>query len=54
MANGKTLSVKPQGAKAQEGPMRMTMDQLPRVHQRLKLICARCGQQHSYDVGTVF
>jgi tetratricopeptide (TPR) repeat protein len=53
MANGKTLSLAPHGATAQTAPIRATMDQMPRVSQKFKLICARCGQQHSYDVGTV-
>lgn len=54
MANGKTLSLDPHGAMPKNAPMRATLDRLPRVRQKLKLICERCGQKHSYDVGTIF
>jgi tetratricopeptide (TPR) repeat protein len=39
---------------AQEVPARATLDQLPRVSQKLKLICTRCGRKHAYEVGTIF
>ena len=32
----------------------MTADQLPRVSQKLRLICKSCGDSHTYDVGTIF
>lgn len=32
----------------------VTFGELPRVSQRLKLVCTRCGRRHAYDVGTVF
>jgi hypothetical protein len=54
MANGKTLVLEPHGDTAQATPIRATPDQLPRLSQKLKLICIRCGQNHSYDVGTIF
>ncbi len=33
---------------------RITLDEMPRVSQKLKLACARCGQRHTYDVGAIF
>jgi len=54
MANDKTLSLDPHGAMPTNAPMRATLEQLPRVRQRLGLICGRCGQKHTYDVGTIF
>lgn len=33
---------------------RITPDELPSVHQKLRLICQACGQRHTYDVGTIY
>jgi hypothetical protein len=32
---------------------RLTLDQLPSVCQKLRLVCKACGQPHTYDVGTI-
>ncbi len=32
----------------------MTAEQLPRVSQKLRLTCQRCGDTHTYDVGAIF
>ncbi len=33
---------------------RMTVDELPRVSQKLRLTCQQCGKTDTYDVGSVF
>src|SRR6266487_3806766 len=33
---------------------RIMLDEMPRVSQKLKLACARCGRRHTYDVGAIF
>ena len=30
------------------------MDEVPRLSQKLRLICKSCGDSHTYDVGTIF
>lgn len=32
---------------------RVTLDQLPSVIQKLRLVCKACGQRHTYDVGAI-
>jgi hypothetical protein len=33
---------------------RATLDELPRVSRKLKLLCCRCGTRAVYDVGAIF
>ena len=40
--------------KGQHIQNRITLDEMPRVSQKLKLACSRCGQRHTYDVGAIF
>jgi hypothetical protein len=54
MANGKRSILDPHEARAQEVPIFTSTDEMPRVSQKLKLICARCRRKRAYDVGTIF
>jgi hypothetical protein len=53
MATSKVPSYDLHGAKAQKTPIRATLDQMPRVSQKLNLIRTRCGQKDDGDPSSI-